>query len=254
MPALAVLLALVAVGGIAFAVPLAVVAFAGQLELGRMARIGRAAVVPGALVAAAGPLAALFADDRDWLPAAALAAIVAAGALSAALAPAGRRRLAAAVGAGGALWLGGCLFHAVALRELSDGALLVMNVLLATFLGDTAAQLAGTAFGRRKLAPAISPNKTVEGLAAGIAAGTLACAAFVLATQSDRFSPAAALALGLACALAAPAGDLLESALKRRAGVKDSGRAFGAHGGVLDRVDAVIAAAVAGYYVVSAVS
>jgi phosphatidate cytidylyltransferase len=151
----------------------------------------------------------------------------------------------------GLVWIGGCLAHAVALRELEHGAGLVIDVLLAVFLGDTAAQLFGSAFGRRKLAPAISPNKTVEGLAAGLVVGTAACWAFATATQA-WISGAEALALGLAAAIAAPVGDLLESAVKRRAGVKDSGRAFGAHGGVLDRIDAVMLAAVAGYWVASA--
>jgi phosphatidate cytidylyltransferase len=153
--------------------------------------------------------------------------------------------------AAGLVWIGGCLAHAVALRELDHGAGLVIDVLLAVFLGDTAAQLFGSAFGRRKLAPAISPNKTVEGLAAGLVVGTAACWAFATATQA-WISGAEALALGLAAAIAAPVGDLLESAVKRRAGVKDSGRAFGAHGGVLDRIDAVMLAAVAGYWVASA--
>ncbi len=126
--------------------------------------------------------------------------------------------------------------------------------MLAVFLGDTAAQLAGSAFGRRKLAPSISPNKTVEGLAAGIVVGTAATVLAAVAFQGAWLSPADALALGLACALAAPAGDLFESALKRRAGVKDSGRLFGAHGGVLDRADAVIVAALVGYYVAIAVT
>ncbi len=122
--------------------------------------------------------------------------------------------------------------------------------LLATFVGDTAAQLVGSAFGKRKLAPRISPNKTVEGLAAGVVVGTLACV--VAGLFHDWLSTADAIVLGLACALAAPAGDLLESAIKRRAGVKDSGRLFGAHGGVLDRADAAMMAAFVGYWVTRA--
>lgn len=150
--------------------------------------------------------------------------------------------------AGGLLWIGGCLAHAVLLRNLDHGAGLVVDVLLAVFVGDTAAQLVGSAFGRRKLAPRISPNKTVEGLAAGIVVGTLACV--VAGLFQDWLSTGDALLLGFAAALAAPAGDLLESAIKRRAGVKDSGRLFGAHGGVLDRADAAMMAAFVGYWVV----
>ena len=153
----------------------------------------------------------------------------------------------------GLAWVAVCLVHAVLLRDLPHGAGLVVDVLLATFIGDTAAQLVGSAFGRRRLAPAISPNKTVEGLLAGIVVGTAACWAFATFAQ-DFLSSLDALLLGLACALAAPAGDLLESAVKRRAGVKDSGSLFGPHGGVLDRIDAAICAALVGYYVVQAVS
>ena len=160
------------------------------------------------------------------------------------------RRRAAAVAAG-VLWVGGCLAHAVLLRAEPHGAGLVVDVLLATFVGDTAAQLVGTAFGRRRLAPKISPNKSVEGLAAGIVVGTGAVVA--ASAFQDWLGVGEALLLGLACALAAPAGDLIESAVKRRAGVKDSGRFFGAHGGVLDRIDAVMVAAVAGYWVANAV-
>ena len=162
------------------------------------------------------------------------------------------RRRAVALAAGVA-WIGGCLAHAILLRAEPHGAGLVIAVLLATFVGDTAAQLVGTAYGRRRLAPRISPNKSVEGLAAGIVAGT--AATWLAATVFQPWLGAGeALALGLACALAAPAGDLAESAVKRRAGVKDSGRFFGAHGGALDRIDAVMVAAVAGYWVARAVA
>ncbi len=153
----------------------------------------------------------------------------------------------------GVAWLVLCLTHAVLLRNLPHGAGLVVDVLLAVFIGDTAAQLFGSAFGRRKLAPSISPNKTVEGLLAGIVVGTAACWAFATFAQDFR-SGLDALLLGLACALAAPVGDLLESAVKRRAGVKDSGRLFGPHGGVLDRIDAAICAALVGYYVIRALT
>ncbi|CAA9523087.1 MAG: Phosphatidate cytidylyltransferase [uncultured Solirubrobacteraceae bacterium] len=175
-------------------------------------------------------------------------ALGAAVVIAAGLAPAGHRRAALVATALGVAWLGVCLAHGVLLRELPHGGGLLIAVLLATFLGDTAAQLVGTAFGRTRLAPAISPNKTVEGLLAGVAGGTLACWAFAV-LGPDWLTAGDALVLGLACSLAAPAGDLFESALKRRAGVKDSGRVFGAHGGALDRVDAALAAAVAGYYV-----
>lgn len=232
-------------GGLALALPLALLGALGLLELARLARLPSRAAAPGAVAVAAVVLVALDADgERVPIGAAVALAAMAAAVL---LATDGARSRAAAVTAGGLLWLGGGLVHAVLLRDLTHGAGLVIAVLLATFIGDTAAQLGGSAFGHRRLAPRISPNKTVEGLAAGIAVGTAACVAAAL--FHDWLSVGEALVLGLACTLAAPAGDLFESALKRRAGVKDSGRTFGAHGGVLDRVDAALAAAVAGFYV-----
>ena len=122
---------------------------------------------------------------------------------------------------------------------------------LAGYLGIialvVAADLGGRALGRRPLAPSISPNKTVEGLAFGIVTGTFAvwCAGL----YQDWLSGTDALILGAAVACVAPLGDLFESYLKRDAGTKDTGRAFGAHGGALDRLDAVLFTVIAGYYV-----
>lgn len=146
----------------------------------------------------------------------------------------------------GVVWIGLPLAHAVFLRELDHGDGLVLDVLIATFVGDTAAYTGGRMWGRRKLAPDISPNKTVEGLVAGIVGATFAfwCAGL----YQDWLSGVDALILGFLVALAAPLGDLFESAVKRDLDVKDSGRAFGAHGGALDRLDAVFFTIVVGFY------
>ena len=248
VPAVVVLLALNHSGGLAFAIPLAVLGALGHWELSRLAQLPPAAAIPGCGAVAAAAITGL--EDVSAEPRA-LGALLVAGALAAGVSRPGARNRAFLVTLGGFAWLGVCLMFAVMLRELPHGAGLVVDVLLATFVGDTAAQLVGSAFGRRRLAPRISPNKTVEGLAAGIVVGTLACVAASL--FQDWLSTGDALLLGLACALAAPAGDLLESAIKRRAGVKDSGRMFGAHGGVLDRADAAMMAAFVGYWVARAV-
>jgi len=145
------------------------------------------------------------------------------------------------------LWLGLGVSHAALLRGLDHGGALVFLVLLGTFLGDTAAYIGGRAFGRRKLAPRISPNKTIEGLLIGIV--TAVVAVWFAGLYQDWFSGTDALLLGLAVAVAAPLGDLFESFLKRDAGTKDAGGLFGVHGGVLDRLDAAMFAVVAGYYV-----
>jgi phosphatidate cytidylyltransferase len=146
----------------------------------------------------------------------------------------------------GAFWIGLAIAHAIFLRQLPHGDGLLIDVLVGTFLGDTAAYFGGRFYGRRPLAPSISPNKTVEGLVAGILGGTLAfwCGGL----YQDWLSGADALLIGFLVALAAPVGDLFESLIKRDLDVKDTGRAFGAHGGVLDRLDAAFFTVVVGYY------
>jgi phosphatidate cytidylyltransferase len=147
----------------------------------------------------------------------------------------------------GVVWIGLPLAHAVFLRSLDHGDGLVIDVLIGTFIGDTAAYAGGRLWGRRPLAPDISPNKTVEGLVAGIIGAT---AAFWFAgLYQDWLSGVDALVIGFAVALTAPLGDLFESAIKRDLEVKDSGRLFGAQGGALDRLDAVFFTIVVGYYV-----
>lgn len=147
----------------------------------------------------------------------------------------------------GVYWIGFALAHAILLRSLNHGLGIVIDVLVGTFLGDTGAYLGGRLFGRRPLAPTISPGKTVEGLVIGMACAVLGV---WLAGRYQEWLPAShAVVLGVAVALAAPVGDLFESFVKRQAATKDSGRLFGAHGGALDRLDALLFSIVAGYYV-----
>jgi phosphatidate cytidylyltransferase len=147
----------------------------------------------------------------------------------------------------GIFWIGLALGHAVLLRDLPHGNAIVVDVLVGTFLGDTGAYLGGRSVGSTPLAPRISPNKTWEGLGVGIIVCVIAtwCAGL----YQDWLSGPQALLLGFVVALAGPIGDLFESYLKRDAGTKDTGTLFGAHGGALDRLDAVLFTAVAGYYV-----
>lgn len=152
----------------------------------------------------------------------------------------------------GTVWIGLAMAHAVLLRELEHGGSLVVAVLIGTFIGDTAAYFGGRSFGRIPLAPAISPNKTLEGLACGVIGGTLAFWLFLVGYH-DWIAGTDALVIGGAVALVAPVGDLFESLIKRDLEVKDTGRLFGAHGGALDRLDAVMFTIVAAYYVSVAV-
>lgn len=151
----------------------------------------------------------------------------------------------------GVYWIGLCFAHVELLRELPHGASVLIDVLVGTFVGDTAAYAGGRLFGRRQLAPTISPGKTVEGLVCGILGAVLAV--FIAGLYQTWLTQGDALLLGVAVALLAPLGDLFESLVKRDAGVKDAGTLFGAHGGALDRLDAALFTVVAGFYVWQAV-
>jgi phosphatidate cytidylyltransferase len=148
-------------------------------------------------------------------------------------------------GWGAAWYIGGfvyALLPALALlwiRERS-GIDLLLWTFIVTWSTDIGAYFAGRRFGRRKLAPEISPGKTVEGLYGGIAAATLLGGAWAYAAHLG----AALFALAPILAVTAQAGDLFESAMKRRAGVKDSGAWLPGHGGVLDRLDGLVPVAV----------
>jgi phosphatidate cytidylyltransferase len=146
----------------------------------------------------------------------------------------------------GVAWIGLPFAHAVLLRDAHHGDGVIVDVLVGTFLGDTGAYFAGRMFGTRPLSR-LSPNKTVEGLAGGIV--TAIAAVWFAGLYQDWLKGWQALVIGLGVALAAPVGDLFESLIKRDLGAKDSGRFFGAHGGALDRLDAVLFTVPVGYYI-----
>jgi phosphatidate cytidylyltransferase len=151
----------------------------------------------------------------------------------------------------GAGWIGLCLGHLLLLREIPDhGELATFTVLLAVWAGDIGAFFAGRLIGRHRLAPTLSPGKTWEGFLFGTAATIFVT--FVALYKQDYLSIPESLVLGGVIALAAPLGDLFESALKRDMQVKDSGRLLAAHGGVLDRIDSLLFAVVAAYYMLRA--
>jgi phosphatidate cytidylyltransferase len=147
----------------------------------------------------------------------------------------------------GIVWIGIPLVHAVLLRDLPNhGAGLLVDVLVGTFVADTAAYATGRMFGSHKIAPSISPNKTIEGLIGGFLIGTMGF--WFAGLYQDWLSGVDALIIGAAVAATAPVGDLFESMLKRDLGTKDTGTLFGPHGGILDRLDAVLFTIVVGYY------
>jgi phosphatidate cytidylyltransferase len=147
----------------------------------------------------------------------------------------------------GVAWIGIPLIHAVLLRDLPNhGAALLVDVLVGTFVTDTAAYATGRMFGSHKIAPSLSPNKTLEGLIGGFVIGTMGF--WFAGLYQNWLSGIDALLIGAAVAAVAPIGDLFESMLKRDLGKKDTGAIFGPHGGLLDRLDAVFFTVVVGYY------
>jgi phosphatidate cytidylyltransferase len=147
----------------------------------------------------------------------------------------------------GVVWIGIPLVHAVLLRDLPDhGGALLIDVLVGTFATDTAAYATGRLFGSHHITPRLSPNKTLEGLIGGFVIGTLAF--WFAGLYQDWLSGTDALIMGACVAAIAPVGDLFESMVKRDLGIKDTGNIFGPHGGLLDRLDAVLFTIVVGYY------
>jgi phosphatidate cytidylyltransferase len=147
----------------------------------------------------------------------------------------------------GVAWMGLGFAHAVLLRDLpTHGGALLIDVLVATFLTDTAAYAGGRLFGSRRITPRISPNKTLEGLIAGFVGGVMGF--WFAGLYQDWLPGIDALLMGMAIALVAPVGDLFASMIKRDLQIKDTGSLFGPHGGLIDRLDAVLFTVVAGYY------
>ena len=245
IPAIALAYVFVVRGGLVFALFLIVLGTVALAELYGMMRRARPIDLGGYLAVAALVLLALYEERADVL-----IALVAAFPLVFALALTRARldHLAWGIAATlfGVFWIGLPLAHAVFLRELAHGDGLLIDVLVATFIGDTAAYAGGRLWGRRPLAPDLSPNKTVEGLVAGVIGG--AAAFWCAGLYQDWLSGPDALVIGVLVAMTAPIGDLFESAVKRDLDVKDTGRLFGAHGGALDRLDAVLFTVVVGFY------
>jgi phosphatidate cytidylyltransferase len=150
-----------------------------------------------------------------------------------------------------AAWIGFGLGHILLLRQLhTEPRLLAFTVLLTVWAADTFAYFAGRLFGRRKLAPTLSPGKTWEGFVVGSLVGVFVSFVALYSDRHRYLTIWQAIVLGLVVVLAAAAGDLFESMLKRDMEVKDTGHLLGGHGGVLDRVDSLLFAGAAAYYLV----
>jgi phosphatidate cytidylyltransferase len=128
--------------------------------------------------------------------------------------------------------------------------LLAFTILLTVWAADTFAYFGGKLLGRHKLAPTLSPGKTWEGFVIGSLAGVFVSFVALYDTRHTYLRIWEAIVLGIVVVVAAVVGDLFESMLKRDMQVKDTGRLLGGHGGILDRVDALLFAGPAAYYLV----
>ncbi len=246
VPAAIVAIVFIDLGGLAWALFMLAISWICLHELYRLLARWRPAPVVGFLAAAALVIAARYGSQRDVLEVA-VAALPVAFLFVVARGQGGMATVSIAGTLLGVWWVAVAFAHAVLLRRLDHGAGVLIDILVGTFLGDTAAYLGGRLFGRRPLAPSISPNKTVEGLFCGMLIAIVAV--FIAGLNQAWLTQGDALLLGVTVAVLGPIGDLFESLVKRDAGAKDAGNLFGAHGGALDRLDAVIFTVVAGYYV-----
>ncbi len=147
----------------------------------------------------------------------------------------------------GALYVGALYPYFALLRNRAGGVRLLLLMLATVIAGDSGAYFVGRAAGRIKLIPTVSPGKTVEGALAYVVFSVVA-ACVLKGPLGVGWSAATAAGFGALVSLVAQVGDLAESALKRLAGVKDSGWLFPGHGGLLDRADSLVFAAVFAYY------
>jgi phosphatidate cytidylyltransferase len=221
-------------GGYWFAMLITVVACAAAREWHRMVSENHYALESVFTSAAiAGGLVALLETDRAGLP----AAILLAGGILAA-ATSAVRGVSATWGGGGTLYIGTAALCLVALRsETAHGAWVVTGLLLTIWSADTGAFVSGRLLGGPKLVPSLSPNKTWTGIIGGVALPAVVLSIYVAFLGGSAWR---AGILGAVLAIAGHTGDLFESWVKRRVGLKNSGGLIPGHGGVLDRIDSTL--------------
>ncbi len=246
IPWIALAIFFIAVGGAAFMLLLIALGVLGVREFVRMAAGAHPLAIPAYLAVAGMVVAAHYGSSFQIL-------LVFAASFPVLYAFATRRATLEGVTVAIAMtllaiaWFGLGLSHAMLLRDLPDhGGALLIDVLVATFVGDTAAYGAGRLFGSRKITPRISPNKTLEGAVGGFIGATMGF--WFAGLYQDWLPGIDALLMGMAIAVVAPLGDLFASMVKRDLEIKDTGTLFGPHGGLIDRLDAVLFTVVAGYY------
>jgi phosphatidate cytidylyltransferase len=247
---LPVVLGLVWLGGWWMFALVAVAAVLALHELFWLTRTLRPVVIAGYVGALTALLGALL-GGLDWTLAGFFTTLGVAFIFKGVAGTRGTTTVSVSVTVLGAAWVGLGLAHALLLREIPDhGRLAAITVLLTVWASETFAYFGGLLFGRHKLAPSISPGKTWEGFVVGSAAAIFT--AWIALYKTGFVDGWRSLVLGAVIAVVSPFGDLFESALKRDMNVKDTGRLLAGHGGVLDRIDALLFSTVAAYYVIAA--
>jgi phosphatidate cytidylyltransferase len=250
----AIVIGVIWLGGAPFVTLLALVSGLAAWEFFRIAQAGgaRPFVEFGVALSALIPVIVHARFLGFWVPPVSIVALLVPLLLAIALFRRGTAGSLGAVGATlvGVLYTGGLLSFAYGLRyhdfviDAKGGTAMVLLPLLVTWGNDTGAYFVGRAFGRAKLMPSVSPGKTWAGAYGGAAAGLLATwvlAAYVLPPLAHvTLRPLAVVIIGLALGAVSQVGDLVESTLKREGGVKDSSHLIPGHGGVLDRIDALL--------------
>lgn len=242
--ALALFLPFLLWGGVPFQIVVALLAIGGTAELIRMHRLSPSSIEGGLAMLASALLALPMADYFSFLPAdgnySAYSLLVFL-LLASTVFHQGQYQYSEVVFPIASSFYVGIGFHNLILARLA-GLNVVLFALCLVWATDSGAYLIGRKLGRRKLLPAVSPNKTVEGFIGGIGSALLVSLVFVLIDKSllSGYSLLSMLGLTVVLSIFSQLGDLVESAIKRHFGVKDSGRLIPGHGGILDRFDGLI--------------
>ncbi|NLC51204.1 MAG: phosphatidate cytidylyltransferase [Firmicutes bacterium] len=150
----------------------------------------------------------------------------------------------------GIIYIGGFMAYLLALRQLPEGLSYLLLLIFGIWASDTGAYFIGLSFGKHRLAPRISPKKSLEGAAGGVVVSAIAIETLIKFSPFPLIPTGHGLLWGAIISVLGQLGDLIESAYKREAQVKDSGVILPGHGGILDRLDSLLFAAPVFYYAV----
>lgn len=252
-------LALVALGGWVFALAIALILGLAVSEYAALFRAGGVQASPWVMITGI----SLLAFTRQWDGFASMGwvvSLIVMAAMTWHLVAFEHGRDAAAsdftATLGGVFYIGWLGSYFISLRSLPEGVFWVLTVLPAVWIADSAAYWVGSHWGRRKLSPRLSPKKTWEGYLGGVVAAVVGTALVAAGWQAvlgsaSAITPLRGAVLGLALSVLPTLGDLGESMIKRQVGMKDSGTLLPGHGGVFDRIDSWLWAAVIGYYLIA---